>query len=567
MAFVPKTIVKAAANQIKGETRDKANTATRVGSMEGADVDSAMYGLDVSTYGAVPGGTAAANDAAIALAITDAIAIGASLWWPPGASSVIYDISANIANFHSVRHGGPGAVRRGSDTFYVDPTYGQTNRLYVSSSGSAGNDGLTSALPCTLAQAAANLRNYGPMLNGTWRIIGAAGTYSVNSITFDTPSRDWVVVQGPSVGGTPNVPTMILDGTGAGSNKHGFVVNGQGVQVWCQDIKFQNYNNGTQNSCGVAVGYAARFYANNTHCANCDFAGVLADQGDILLVGGGIYSACRSGVISNATRTTVGYGATSTANGTQFTGCTQNSVYWSRGSQGHVDYCTFINAPYHVQLESASRAHLLGNDFRTASIAAVTTNTDGSYYDDVSIPNIYNDGTGLANAKRYDHFAYTGEQQTWMQVSRSEARRFYDNTSRTVTNAAKTQIGADITGLIPAYYFTSSGTKIRIRIKGDCPAAAFSIGIDFAGGGTTVMDYSASTGVPAAVGFTYECEIFPSALAVQRSFGQLSVSNLGVREQNTGNTANMANAQTIRIMGQSTAGTITVRTVEVWVMG
>jgi len=420
-----------------------------------------------------------------------------------------------------------------------------------------------------VVQAAATLRNYGPVLNGTWRIVGAAGTYSTNSVTFDTPSRDWVIIQGPDVSGTPNVPTMILDGTGAGSNKHGFVVNGQGVQVWCQDIKFQHYNAGAQNSCGVAVGYAARFYANNVHCTDCDFAGVLADQGDILLVGGGIYDACRSGIVSNATRSTVGYGATSTANGVKIQNCTQNGVYWSRGSQGHIDYCIHINNPYHVVLESASRAHLLGNDFRTATTAAITTNTDGSYYDDVSVTNTYNDGTGLANAKRYDHFAYTGEQQTWLQASRSEVRRYFDDTTRTLTNASKTQIGADLITL-PAYYFTSSGTKIRIKVWGDTPADTLSIGINFfasVGSVTTAMEYSASTGAPAAVGFEYECTIFPSSATSQRSFGNFAVSNLGTRYQNTGNAANMGLAQTIRLMGQSASGTITVRRVEVWVLG
>lgn len=523
--------------------------------------------LDVRDYGAATTATAAVNNTALTAACAAASAAGMGLWWPGGS----FTTSATIPLLHTIRHTGSGAIVRGSDAFYVNPKYGQTNRLYVATAGGGGtaaNDGLSSSQPIlTPGTAFSALRNYGPLLNGTWIIKVAAGTYSVNTQTFDTPSRDWVTIQGPDVSGSPNVPTAILDGTGAGSNNHGFVVNGQGVQLWCQDIKFQNYNAGAQNSCGVAVGYAARFYAKNVHATNCDFAGVLADQGDILLVGGGIYDTCRSGIVSNATRSTIGYGAVSVATGTKIQNCTQNGIYWSRGTQGHIDYCLHINNPYHVVVESASRAHMLGNDFRTATTAAITTNTDGSYYDDVSVVNVYNDGTGLANVKRYDHFAFTGEQQTWMQVSRSEVRRFYDNTSRTVTNAAKTQIGADITGLIPAYYFTSSGTKIRIRIKGDCPAAAFSIGIDFAGGGTTVMDYSASTGVPSAVGFTYEAEIFPSALAVQRTFGQLSVSNLGTREQNTGNAASMANAQTIRVMGQSTSGTITVRSVEVWVIG
>jgi hypothetical protein len=81
------------------------------------------------------------------------------------------------------------------------------------------------------------------------------------------------------------------------------------------------------------------------------------------------------------------------------------------------------------------------------------------------------------------------------------------------------------------------------------------------------MDYSASTGTPGAVSFTYTCDIHPSSASTQRSYGTLSTSNLGTREQNTGNSANMDLAQTVRIMGQSTSGTITVRRVEIWVLG
>jgi hypothetical protein len=373
------------------------------------------------------------------------------------------------------------------------------------------------------------------------------------------------------VGGSPNVPTYILDGTAAGANKHGLVVNGQGVQLWVQDIKFTNYNAGAQNSCGIAAGYDARVYANNVHATNCDFAGVLADQCDILLVGGGIYDTCRSGIISNATRTTVGYGATSTATGTKIQNSTQNGIYWSRGTQGHIDYCTHINNPYHVQIESSSRAHTLGNDFRTATTAAVTTNTDGSYYDDVTTPNNFNDGGGLANAKRYDHFANTGEQQKVQQIARSWVQIYSDTTTRTLTNSSRAQIGADIAAISSLlYYFTSEGTRIKIVVRGVTPAASTNIGFDFfaaSGSVTTIMDDSASTGVPGAVDFRYECEVCPSAVAVQRTFATFSVSNLGVREQDSGTAANMALAQTIRLMGKSTSGTITVKRVEVWVMG
>lgn len=557
------------ANSIRTSVALGAVTPSTVGALLRDIVDSlggALGILNVESYGALPTNSGAVNDAAITSAVSAAVSLQAELYWP-----AVYPSSASIASLHSVRHRGPGGISRSGETFYVEPDSSDYNRLYVSTSGSAGNDGLTVAQPTTLARAVELLANYGPVLNGTWIINLAAGTYSTDSIRFATGSWNWVILTGPAVG-HPNVPTAILDGTGAGANKFGFLVgsgDATSVQVWFQDIKCQNFNNGTQNSGGWAVTYGAKAIMVNCHASNCDFGGIVADGANTVLVKGGRYSG-RSGIIANSTNMTIGYQAASLADGTIFDACTQNSVYWSRGSQGHIDYCNFLAAsPYHVQIESAARAHILGCDFRLASTAAITTNTDGSYYDDVSIPNVYNDGTGNANAKRYDHFAYTGEQQKVQQVSRSWGRLFVDTTSRTVTSATKAQIGADITALTGLlYYFTSSGTAIKVIIKGDSPAAAFSIGVDFFNNPTTtVMDYSASTGTPGAVGFTYECEIHPSAAAVQRSYGMLSVSNLGTREQSTANTANMGLAQTVRIMGQSTSGTITVRRVEIWVLG
>jgi hypothetical protein len=550
-------------------TRASILAAVEAGSTTKATLAILLGIFNVQHYGVSTTATAAANTANATAAVAAAAAASAELFWPDGT----YLTSGSVPLLHTVRHNGPGAIQRGADVFRLQPKYGQTNRLYVATTGSAANDGLSSAQPMAVPQDAFTaLRNYGPVLDGSWNIKCAAGTTVAHTQTHDTPSRDWVVIQGPAAG-HPNVPTFVMDGTAVGANKHGFVVNGQGVQLWAQDIKFTNYNAGAQNSCGIAQGYGAKLYAKNVHCANCDFAGILADQGDICLVGGGIITGCRSGVILNATRGTVGYGAASTADGTQINNCTQNGVYWSRGAQGHVDYCILDQNPTHVQIESAARAHILGNDFRRASVQAIAQNTDGSWFEDPTTVNVYNDGTGNANAKRYFTAAFCGKQQNWTDAATSEMLLLDDDTVRTVTNAAKTQIGADLVlpggGPLPVYFFADKKTRIRIRVRGDLPAAASSIGVDFfnAGPGVTVMEYSASTGVPGAVGFDYECVICPSALAVQRTYGHFSVSNLGTREQNSAAAANMALAQTIRIMGQSTAGTITVRRVEVWISG
>jgi len=540
----------------------------------------AVAPLSVELFGASPTNTAQENVLALTAACAWAAANSGMLLWPAGS----YATDASIPLLHTVRHLGPGAIVRGGDVFHVDPSVTQTNRLYVATTGDAASDGLSAAQPMSTPQVAFSaLKNYGPVLQGSWKVILAAGTYAVHSQTFEVASRDWVVVQGPDVGGHPNVPTAILDGSGFAANQHGFVVgvggSPAGIAVWFQDIKCQDYNAGAQNSCGWSQGYAARCIFVNCHADNCDFAGILADQGDICLVKGGIISNCRDGIVLNATKGTVGYSSPFTpGSNTQITGCTEFGVYWSRGAQGHVDNCFFDQNAKALVIESAARAHVSGCDFRRSTVYAVGTNSDGSWYDDVSTPNLFNVGTANANVKPYDQAAYSGSQQGWVAASVSEMCLYQANPGSSVTSATKVQIGADLampngvyagqSGQLRPNYFTNTKTKIRIRVWGDTPNAAASFGVDFFDGTTTTsMAYSAFVGTPSAAGFRYDLEIVPLSATSQRGYVDMCGSGGSPRVESGATAANMANPQTIKLMAQSASGAMVVRRVEVWVSG
>src|SRR6185503_6288510 len=119
--------------------------------------------FDVRHYGADPTGTDDSTEA-VQDAVTAALAAGGVVLWSHGT----YLTTASIDDLHSVRHRGPGIIQRGSDLFYAEPKYGQTNRLYVATTGSASNDGLSSSQPLVEPQDAFDaLRNYGPVLNGS----------------------------------------------------------------------------------------------------------------------------------------------------------------------------------------------------------------------------------------------------------------------------------------------------------------------------------------------------------------------------------------------------------------
>ena len=566
MPVKTKAQLQAEAALIANETTKRANTAVRVGNTILDVVDSMGNFVDVTSYGASPTASGADNDIAIAAAIAAATAAGGELWWPAGS----YASAASIASLHSVRHRGPGRITRNGDTWYVQPRTGQTNRLYVATTGSAANDGIAfGSYMATPQNAFDAMKNYGPVLDGTWKVILSAGTYAVHSQTMEVASREWVTVQGPTAG-HPNVPTAIFDGSGFAANLHGFVIgvggSPPGIAVWFQDIKCQDYNAGSNNSCGWSQGYGARCIYVNCHADNCDFAGILADQGDICLVSGGIINNCRDGVVLNATKGTVGYGSPFTlGSNTRITSCSEFGLFWSRGAQGHCDNVFFDQNARALRIESAARVHVLGTDFRRSTTAAISTNTDGSYYNDVSEVNSFNDGTGNANTKRYEHNAFTGEQQTWLGAAVSEMRMGYDDSTYASNNTAKTTVATPFT--IPAYWLEGTPKNLRVKVWGTLPAIAnVKVGVDL---GSVEADQSTVVGTPGANDFLYEVTIFASALNVQRSFSTLNFSTGTPRIQSSSVAAPTATGLPVRVTLQVPTGSVTmlVKRIEVFTTG
>jgi hypothetical protein len=149
----------------------------------------------VKGYSAVGDGITSDQDAVVA-AVAACYASGADLYWPEGT----YLTTATIPHLHDVRHRGPGVIKRGSDLFYPDIKGTQTNKIYVATTGSASNDGLSSSQPISsLNYANVNvLEKYGPYLEGTWQVYVAAGTYTDRTI-FYVQSRNQIEVIGPTV--------------------------------------------------------------------------------------------------------------------------------------------------------------------------------------------------------------------------------------------------------------------------------------------------------------------------------------------------------------------------------
>jgi hypothetical protein len=332
---------------------------------------------------------ATSNQAGIVAAVAAAIAAGADLYWPAGT----YVSTATIPGFHSVRHIGPGVIKRGSDLFYVAPTGSQTNNLYISPSGTG--DGLSASEPSSEAGVFAALLNYGPVLDGQWNVRLAAGTYPGGVTMTGLRSRNYLAFYGPNVGGHPNVPTAIIDGTSSSADHGWYFQTNMTLKV--QDIKFQNWT--TQSySHGITVLEASKLYTVNVHTANCSYGGVDIEDRSQLILSGGIHNNATYCIRATYHCTvSIGYNG-ATAGRPQITGAVAggSGILLSDYSQGHIDYCDIYGCGGSggaVGLVNMSRVDLNYNVFGagTPNYYNVSCSIGSTYIDNVS--NTFNAAT------------------------------------------------------------------------------------------------------------------------------------------------------------------------------
>ena len=128
--------------------------------------------INIKAFGVVADGT---TDDTLALqaAVNYSFNNAAEIWWPDQTVNT----TASISNFHDAIHRGNGILKRGSDLFYISPKSSETNTLYVATTGSDTNDGLSSSEPLLTLQKAADIwKEYAPTATSDWTISVADGT-------------------------------------------------------------------------------------------------------------------------------------------------------------------------------------------------------------------------------------------------------------------------------------------------------------------------------------------------------------------------------------------------------
>jgi hypothetical protein len=344
------------------------------------------------------------TQAGMAAAVAAAYAAGKSVYWPVGTRVS----TATIPNFHDVRHEGPGVVQRGSDLFYVDPSLypGSTNILYVATTGSNTNDGLSSVEPRLTALATANViygYRYGDL---TWKIQFAAGTFTEVSVSASRPfpTPRYVQFLGASVSRGVQ-PTTIFQATGegVGATVVGFYFQNY-VRAQVLNINFKNYRTNAVNANNVSTGLTADgrsdLVTDNVWTDNCDQGIYITNGSQARIQAGrhGFNAINGAGVqLIRHAQATVGYGGTladvTGATGTAFIGGSYG-VFIQEFSMAHTDFCYYNTQTQAGVLCNTGRVHsvsstylscYVGIDCRYNANLGNTTNTFTTCTTDIAL--------------------------------------------------------------------------------------------------------------------------------------------------------------------------------------
>ncbi|CAK7258661.1 MULTISPECIES: hypothetical protein [unclassified Shinella] len=340
---------------------------------------------------------------AVQKVVTWADVTGGEVAWPDAD----FLTTESIANFHSVKHSGPGRVLRGSNVWHVTNERADTNVIYLDPAGDNTNDGLGDGEPKATLQSALNdIAFYGPVLRGKWIVQSADGTYTdasavVATIPFGLSSELLIEIKGPDVGGHPNVPTAIFDGTAATT----IGIRGvSGAKFKVKDVAFVNWTR-TQ----LAAVEDTILVTDNVHFDFAGANGIDAQRRCSLYVSGGIFDM-GAGAGSNAciqelfnVYHAIGYGMDET-NGNPIAGDmpilrgsgTGRGITVREGCTGHVnaDIDDFFIG---LEIGANARAHVDSTAIFSNNETAIWEAPGGDLQDDPGIN--YNDGTADANTR------------------------------------------------------------------------------------------------------------------------------------------------------------------------
>ncbi|GAB1577659.1 hypothetical protein [Bordetella petrii] len=514
--------------------------------------------LSVREFITTPVDGVTSNQSGIVAAVSAASSAGARLFWPVGT----YVSDANIPEFHSVRHVGPGVVKRGSDLFHVDPVEGNINVIYVRPSGaSATADGLAYANAISVDRIGSILLNYGPVLGGTWRVKLRAGTYldgvtnrlvvgpalDTDQTPGDSPKAkdtvlngNYVIFEGPDVGYDPvnnsrPTPGALFDGRGA--NAVAFNFRG-GFRAIVRDIKFQDYRGG-----GIAV-VEGCLRCENVHTSGCGY-GISGLHSFLEVKGGWIYGGIPSTAYTGIrslflTKHDIGsQSAGSAGQGPLISHCNVGFLA-QEGSTGHSDFVSYEDNTFAINATVNARVNANGSNFKRNTVA-ISSRLGAVVFAPSNVE--WNTGTVDANVDNMrlqtgqvllpatnEAYAQSYEQVYVDHDSTSVSGSTVETTVRTYT------IAANRLTCTPGSIY--KGKAIRVRgsgtISGTNGTKAFRLRL----GPSNALLVGGTLTAATAGGFVIEAAIYLTGPASQKSWMRLTASfgDLTARASSTSST-------------------------------
>lgn len=346
------------------------------------------------------------HQAGIVAAIAAAKLQNKELYWP-----MLLTSTEALADLHTVRHRGPGGIVAGSDTFYVDPTPTQSNKLYMAPSGTG--DGITSARPLNgFTGTIGVLQQYAPLCT-RWDVVGSAGTYIETVVIPDwiAIGRSYLAFTFPAPVGDRAEPATypaILSGSGL-TALQGFL-SGLGNRISISNLAVNNWydsalTNVNQVRRGLSVSSGSFVYLVNCAMTNNGLANVSALPGGTAVVTGGVYDGARYGFDNTGGR--LSFSATTTTYSV-VRNALEYGLYQKHDSSTVMDYTEFRNCgniAAAVSYGAAIFAYKSNASVDTRGVKFYANNIcwnvrGGFVADNPGIPDVY--GTGAdANARRY----------------------------------------------------------------------------------------------------------------------------------------------------------------------
>lgn len=275
-----------------------------------------------------------------------------------------YVLTDNVPGFHNVDWQGPGVFKRGTDVFRCRQRGGQLNKLYVSPSGAAGNDGLTADFPLAGIQAAVDAMGVRNRLEGRWQVIGTGGSYAESVTIPDGLAQDanYLEFKFPSLPGEQGDPMSwpaggaILEGAGLDVGT-GFAV-GSYNKVYLEYLLVRNfYDTGVANTQqvrrAVTVDKNSFLFTKGVSYSGNGIANLSVLPGGNAYVTGGKLDGSRFGIDNTGGRLSL---TATEANYTTIRNALEYGLYQKHESSTVLDYTLFEDNGKHALAASYGAA-------------------------------------------------------------------------------------------------------------------------------------------------------------------------------------------------------------------